>query len=154
MDDVSAKSGFVWGVVATLAMSILMVTGLLTGLAPMPRPIPEALVSLVIGDAPKPVRMLVALTAHLLYGGVFGALLAETVRPVSIWNGLGFGVLLWVAMGVVFLPLLGWGVFGTAVTPKIAVATLVLHLIYGGTLGWVLAHKSDVAQQRTAGAAS
>jgi len=32
----------------------------------------------------------------------------------------------------------GWGVFGTAITPKIAVATLVLHLIYGATLGWGL----------------
>jgi hypothetical protein len=27
------------------------------------------------------------------------------------------------------------GLFGTAITPKIAVATLVLHLIYGVTLG-------------------
>lgn len=30
------------------------------------------------------------------------------------------------------------GLFGTAITPAIAVATLVLHLIYGATLGWLL----------------
>lgn len=142
MDESRVKSGFVWGIVAVLAMSTLMITGFVTGLAPMPRPIPEALVSLVIGDAPKPVRMVAALTAHLLYGGVFGAALVGTVRSISVWGGLGFGVLLWIGMGAVFLPLLGWGFFGTAITPKIAVATLVLHLIYGGVLGWALDRRS------------
>lgn len=137
------KSGFVWGVVATLAMSTLMVVGMVTGAAPMPRPIPEAIVSLVIGDVATPIRMLVAVSAHLLYGGVFGALLAGTVQRMSVWKGLAFGVVLWIGMGVVPLPLLGWGVFGTAITPKIAVATLVLHLIYGGVLGWTLHRTSD-----------
>lgn len=153
MNENQATAGFVWGVVATVAMTILMITGLVTGLAPMPRPIPEALVSLVIGSAPKPIRMIVAITAHLLYGGLFGALFAGTVRSVSVWKGLGFGVLLWLIMGVVFLPLLGWGLFGTAVTPKIAVATFVLHLIYGGVLGWGLVRTSDAAQQNTPGVA-
>lgn len=151
MDENRAKSGFVWGIVATLAMSTLMVTGLVTGLAPMPRPIPEALVSLMIGGAPRPVRMVAALTAHLLYGGLFGAALAGTVRSVSVPKGLGFGVLLWIGMGVVFLPLLSWGVFGTAITPKIAVATLVLHLIYGGVLGWALDRRSPDTRQDAMG---
>jgi hypothetical protein len=41
-------------------------------------------------------------------------------------------------MELMVLPLLGWGVFGSAITPKIAIATLALHLVYGGTLGWGL----------------
>ena len=41
-------------------------------------------------------------------------------------------------MGVVVLPLLGWGLFGTAITPRVAVATLLLHLVYGSVLGWSL----------------
>ena len=36
------------------------------------------------------------------------------------------------------LPALGWGLFGTAVTPRVAVATLALHLVYGAVLGWTL----------------
>lgn len=137
------KSGFVWGVVATLAMSTLMIVGMVTGAAPMPRPIPEAIVSLVIDDAATPIRMLTAVSAHLLYGGVFGALLAGTVQQVSVWKGLALGVVLWIGMGIVALPLIGWGVFGTTITPKIAVATLVLHLVYGGVLGWALYRTSD-----------
>lgn len=65
-------------------------------------------------------------------------MLAAATRPVTAAKGLGYGVLLWVLMGIVFLPFLGWGLFGTGVTPKIAVATLVLHLLYGGVLGWGL----------------
>lgn len=138
--------GFVWGVIATVAMSIPMVIGVATGIAPMPRPIPEAVVSLVIGGAPQPVRMVLAVITHLLYGGVFGAIFASVVDPVSVLKGLGLGVLLWAAMGIAVLPLLGWGPFGTAVTPRVAVATLVLHLIYGTVLGATL--DSDVALPR------
>ena len=41
-------------------------------------------------------------------------------------------------MEVVFLPFLGWGFFGVAITPRIAVATLILHLVYGATLGLLM----------------
>jgi hypothetical protein len=36
------------------------------------------------------------------------------------------------------VPFLGWGAFGAAITPIIAVATLVLHLVYGATFGWLM----------------
>lgn len=35
----------------------------------------------------------------------------------------------------------GWGLFGVAITPKVAIATLVLHLIYGAALEWGLGRK-------------
>lgn len=41
-------------------------------------------------------------------------------------------------MQVVVLPFLGWGLFGASQTPRIAVATLVLHLVYGATYGWLM----------------
>ena len=83
---------------------------------------------------PQPAVMLLAAISHLAYGGVWGALLAAFVRPVTLAKGLGLGVLLWLIMQIAVLPFLGWGLFGLSITPGIAVATLVLHLIYGGTL--------------------
>jgi len=41
-------------------------------------------------------------------------------------------------MQVVVLPFIGWGLFGAAITPKIAAATLLLHLIYGALVGWLV----------------
>jgi len=98
--------------------------------------------------------MVVAVTAHLLYGGVFGAAFASVVRSVSVPKSVGFAVLLWIGMGVVALPLLGWGLFGTELTPKIAVATLLLHLIYGGTLGWALGRDEPEPRKRASTASN
>lgn len=129
--------GIAWGVFATIAMSIPMLIGMATGVAPMPEPIPKALVTLVFGASlPGPLLMALSAGSHLAYGGLFGGLLVRLAEPVTLWQGLGLGVALWLALQVVVLPLLGWGLFGTTITPKIAVATLVLHLIYGAVLGW------------------
>jgi hypothetical protein len=139
MDAKRLAAGFGWGVVATLAMSALMIVGVVTGISPMPSPIPEAIVSKVFGEGlPRPLIMLLAAGAHLTYGGLWGAVLVALTRPVTLWKGLGWGVLLWLIMQVIFLPFLGWGFFGVAITPRIAVATLVLHLIYGATLGLLM----------------
>ncbi len=140
-------TGFGWGVVATLAMSVLMILGVFTGIAPMPRPIPEAIVGGVVsnvlgGGVPKPLIMILAVASHFGYGGFWGAVLAILTRPVTIWKGIGLGIFLWFIMQIVVLPLLGWGFFGVAITPLIAVATLILHLIYGATLGWLLDRKA------------
>ncbi|MDX1638503.1 MAG: hypothetical protein R3281_11070 [Balneolaceae bacterium] len=81
-----------------------------------------------------------AIITHIGYGGLWGAVLFNWKKEHgTIWYGLGWGLMLWLIMELIVLPLLGWGVFGSAITPKIAVATLVLHLVYGGTPGWGLA---------------
>ncbi len=128
--------GFGSGVLATLLMTAVMFIGQGTGLSPMPQPIPVALAARVLGHAtPRPLLLTVGLTAHLLYGDVAGAILWRLARRVTLVIGLGWGLILWVLMGLLALPILGWGLFGSALTPKIAVATLLLHLVYGGTLG-------------------
>lgn len=132
-------SGFGWGVLATVGMSIPMIIGKATGVAPMPEPIPKAIVATILGqDFPTPLIMLLAAGSHLAYGGIWAALLTQVSNRVTIWQGLGLGVFLWLLMQVAALPFIGWGLFGTAITPKIAVATLVLHLIYGGLVGWLV----------------
>ena len=79
------------------------------------------------------------------------AVLAATTRPVTIWKSIGLGLFLWVLMGLFLLPALGWGFFGAAITPEIAVATLILHLIYGITLGWLLDRNLSLAAPVKAG---
>lgn len=130
--------GAAWGTVATLVMSAVMLAGTATGVSPMPKPVPVALVGHTLGGIPQPAVLVLAVLAHLTYGATAGALLAGLVGRVTVWVGVGYAVALWVVMGLVWLPYLGWGLFGTAQTPQIAVATLVLHLLYGLTLGLLL----------------
>ncbi|MBW3555051.1 MAG: DUF1440 domain-containing protein [Gemmatimonadetes bacterium] len=127
-------------------MSAVMIVGMLTGMSPMPKPIPAAIVGNLTGGAlPQPATMALAIILHLGYGGFWGGALAAVTRRVTIWHGIALGVALWLIMQVVVLPFLGWGLFGSSQTPKIAVATLVLHLVYGATYGWLM-------DRRTAGA--
>ncbi|MBS1271014.1 MAG: hypothetical protein MAGBODY4_00143 [Candidatus Marinimicrobia bacterium] len=69
----------------------------------------------------------------------------------SIGFGFLWGTILWLIMQVIWLPILGWGIFGSNITPKIAVATLILHLIYGGTLGWLFARNAGTASSESTG---
>ena len=138
--------GFGWGAAATVVMSIPMIAGTLTGFSPMPKPIPAAIVGSLLGEIPKPLLLLFAALSHLGYGGFWGGVLAISTKRVTIWNGLALGVFLWLVMQVAVLPWLGWGPFGTTVTPMIAVATLVLHLIYGATLGWLTDRDAPAAR--------
>lgn len=139
MDGSRSWKGFEWGVVATLAMSALMILGLVTGTAPMPKPIPAAIVGkLTGGGLPRPALMATAVVLHLGYGGVWGGLLATLTRRVTLRHGVALALFLWLIMQVVVLPFLGWGMFGTVHTIRIAAATLVLHLVYGVTLGLLM----------------
>lgn len=136
--------GFGWGVVATVVMSVPMIAGAVAGILPMPKPIPVAIVGTLLGpELPRPLLMALGAGSHLAYGGVAGGVLALLTRRVTLAKGAGWGVLLWVLMGVSWLPLLGWGLFGTGISPRVAVATLVLHLVYGIALGWLVDRESD-----------
>lgn len=86
--------------------------------------------------------MALAGLAHLAYGGFWGGALAVLVRQVSLKAGLVLGFGLWLAMQIVVLPFLGWGVFGVSVAAAIAAATLVLHLLYGSAVG-ILIDRDD-----------
>ena len=138
-------SGFGWGVVATVGMSIPMIIGTASGVAPMPEPIPKAIVTTILGKGlPMPLIMVLAAGSHLVYGGIWAALLIQVTDRVTIWKGLGLGIFLWLLMQVVVLPLIGWGLFGAAITPKIAAATLILHLIYGALVGWLVDRRTVI----------
>lgn len=134
-------AGAGWGAVATAVMAVVMLAGTLTGVSPMPRPIPIALLAHTFGGLPMPALLGLGLLAHLAYGAGAGLVLAAATRRVGLLVGLGYGALLWLLMGLVWLPYLGWGLFGTAITPAIALATLALHLIYGGVLGLLLGRR-------------
>lgn len=139
MDRSQPVRGFGYGVAATIAMSTVMAFGAVSGASPLPEPVPKAIVTSLLGvGGPLPLVAALAVGLHLAYGGAFGALLAAAGRPVTLAKGVGLGVALWLPMGLVFLPALGWGRFGTDVTPQVAVATLALHLVYGAVLGWTL----------------
>lgn len=155
--DQALKQGALYGTLATLVMTLIMLTGMGTGIAPMPEPIPKALAGLLLGlflgEVATPVTMVTGMVAHFAYGAAAGIIYAWLFGDNCNWQtGLLWGVVLWIVMQLAVLPVIGWGPFGIAITgfpPKIAVGTLLLHLAYGGLLGWgVERNTHDAASDR------
>ncbi len=135
MELIRFAKGFAWGIVATVLMSVFMIVGMKTGVSPMPKLVPVAVVATWAVFLPAWQAMVLGFGAHFLYGGFWAGLTTLMARRVTVWHGLALGIGLWVFMGWIFLPFIGWGNFGSAVDPRIAWATLILHLVYGVTFG-------------------
>jgi uncharacterized membrane protein YagU involved in acid resistance len=77
--------------------------------------------------------------AHFFMGGVvwgIGFAVASPHWPGPHWlRGALFGVLAWLIMMVAILPMIGYEMFAAGMGPTIPVASFVLHLIFGLTMG-------------------
>lgn len=66
-------------------------------------------------------------------------------------RGIQWGVGLWLAAGLVLMPMMGAGIFGTRMGGLMsAMASLMGHIVYGGLLGWIAGEGHSQAQTRTA----
>jgi uncharacterized membrane protein YagU involved in acid resistance len=68
----------------------------------------------------------------LIYASVFEQRLPGT--PLT--RGLLYGILVFVAAQLVFMPLVGGGVFSRG-DPELLAGSLLGHLVYGGLTGWI-----------------
>lgn len=135
--------GFVWGMVATLAMTVLMVLGIWTGVSPMPKPIPPAIMAKWAVFWSPTVALIWAVAAHFCYGGFWAGLMSVTFDRITVWHGLALGIGLWLFAGITWLPWLGWGVFGDGASAAVTLATLGLHLVYGLVFGLTMDHGAE-----------
>lgn len=130
--------GIVAGFVATVALSAVMIVKQVTGF------LPELdLIQLLTVAAGMPGEMWVGWTLHFLIGTLAWGILFVYLRPLmpgrnrtvqAVW----FGALAWLLMMIVFMPAAEAGLFGQRLDGlMVAVATLVLHLVYGLVLGLV-----------------
>ncbi len=124
----------------TIVLSAIMIMKQLTGMVPEMNPIADltGLAKNLIGAPPFP---LVGWALHFFIGavvwGTLFAVLEAKLPGADIVKGLVFGVGAWLLMMVVFQPLAGYGLFGMAIGPVVAMMALMLHLIYGAVLGFV-----------------
>lgn len=89
--------------------------------------------------------------AHLTVGVLWAVVYAyyfEPRLPGSGWlKGLTFSLIPWALSLIVFLPVVGGGLFGFAIGagPLPAIGNLVLHLVYGAALGAMFGPLGDIA---------
>jgi hypothetical protein len=136
---VRAERAALLGLMATAAMTILMVITVIPGIPLAFRPFPVELVHHAFPRLGLAALAAVTIVVHFGYGAAAGALFSFVARPMSLGRGLAFGLGLWIFMQIAFVPWgYGWLEFGLGHGyPWAALFTLILHLFYGGTLGWL-----------------
>jgi uncharacterized membrane protein YagU involved in acid resistance len=130
------RNGVMAGFFATLVISMLMMVKTASG------QFPELHVIRTLSDM-MGVNLVIGAGIHMLIGsvvwGIAFAMLAGRLPGRSyLVKGIVFGVLAWLMMMSIFMPLAGAGFFaverGTIVVP---VMTLIYHLVFGAVLGTV-----------------
>lgn len=134
----SLRSGFIAGLCATVAVSMLMMVKAASHQFSELHMIPT-----LAGVLGAPDNLMVALGAHLIigtviWGGLFALLAPRIPGQSSLLTGVIFGLCAWLLMMVVFMPLAGAGLFavnrGAYIVPLV---TFFYHLIFGVVLGYV-----------------
>ncbi|HUV33243.1 MAG TPA: DUF6789 family protein [Devosiaceae bacterium] len=144
-------NGLIAGFVATMVLSVLMVMKTAMGLMP-------ELDTVVMLSAMMNSPIWVGWLAHFMigtvaWGGAY-ALINSSLPSDSHWvKGVAFGVIAWLAMMILVMPMAGAGLFGLTLGIMAPVATLALHLVFGavlgGTYGWLSRRAADGGALRT-----
>lgn len=72
----------------------------------------------------------------LLWGPMFAGFVATTDERRPHWQkGIIFAVFAWLAMMLIFMPMVGGGLFGLQLGLSVPIGMLILHLVFGFVLG-------------------
>jgi uncharacterized membrane protein YagU involved in acid resistance len=127
------------GLVGTAAMTVLLMVEPLVGL---PKVAIGQVLSTALGLTPAYLTVgaavgwiidfLIGVAFALLYAGVF----ARRLPGAALTRGAIYGVLVFILAQLVFMPLVGGGVFSRGDLQMIA-GSLLGHLVYGGIVGQI-----------------
>lgn len=143
--------GMLAGLVATIVLSALMVLKAMMGLMPQ-----LDIAKMIAGVMGSPDTPLIGWIVHfaigiVVYGIAIAVLDSKLPGTSHIGHGIMLGVIGWLAMMVMLMPMAGAGLFGMNLGIMAPMMTLVLHLIFGAVLGWVYGRSvmtQDVSMSR------
>lgn len=125
------------GVATAAVLSVIMVTGLKTGVSPLPKPLALAFAATLLGrELPLPVGLMFHVAWVTLWSVIYFVLFWDAL---TFKRALGLGLALFALVLVFFFPFVGWGFFGLSVSPMLMIAALVSHVLFAAVL-WTLAH--------------
>lgn len=128
--------GMVAGFIATAALSALMAAKQAIRL--MPELDLIGMIADMTGMSRPAGWFIHFLVGTVLYGIAFAVFLAPALGAgVAYWlKGAILGAAGWLLAMVALMPMAGKGLFGMAIGAMAPVMSLVMHLIFGGILGW------------------
>ena len=126
--------GIIAGLIATVVLSILMVLKGTMGMMPELN-----VIAMLAGQMGGQVIM--GWIAHfvigaIIYGLAFANIGSSLPGGSDTIRGISLAVIGWLIMMIVIMPMMGAGFFAMSMGIMAAVATLILHIIFGAVLGF------------------
>lgn len=145
------RSGRSWlraigiGMLVSAVTAVVMLALTSTGLSPFPKPPSLAFAETLLGRTlPLPVGLLF----HIVYVTFWSVIYVRYFPRRDAWTALGLAAVLWIVILVVFFPIVGWGLAGVSVSPRLIPASFVPHLLFGLLL-WTLHKYLPIGARRT-----
>ena len=132
--------GIIAGFIATVVLTVLMLMKEMMGLMPELNVI-SMLSTMVNAKMGMPGTPMVGYLLHfvigtIVFGILFHALNGSLPGGNQIMKGIVFGVVAWLLMMLLVMPMAGAGMFGMSMGMMAPVMTLMLHVIFGAVLGF------------------
>jgi hypothetical protein len=116
------------GVATALILSVISVTGMKTGISPMPKPLALAFAETIFS---RKLPLPVGLAFHVAWVTFFSVVYVAMYRHTMTFSrALALAFVLWLSTLVVFFPIVGWGFFGLNVSPMLMAGSAVMHLLF------------------------
>lgn len=127
------------GIATSLILSVMLITAMKMGVAPMPKPVSLAFAERLLGrDLPLPLGLAFHVAWVTLFSVVYVALFRH---KMTFLRALGLSAVLWLLMQALFFPFIGWGFFGLEVGPQLTIGSAVPHVMFALIL-WALCRLS------------
>jgi hypothetical protein len=137
------KSGFLAGFIGTVVLSAMMVIKGMMGV--MPELDVAAMIGMMMG-APIAVGWIIHfMIGTIAWGGGFALLYDVIPGGSAVAKGIVFGVVAWLGMMIMIMPMAGAGFFGMNMGMMAPIMTLVLHIIFGAVMGVVYQSRATPA---------
>lgn len=133
--------GLVSGFVATVVLSVMMLAKGMMGI--MPELDVIAMLSAMMSMPAAAAWLAHFMIGTVAWGGGFAILQAVLPGSSSIAKGIVFGILAWLGMMIMIMPMAGAGFFGMNLGIIAPMMTLVLHIIFGAVLGKTFQYMSQ-----------
>jgi len=132
--------GIIAGFIATVVLTVLILVKEMIGLMPELNVI-SMLSTMANAKMGMPATPMVGYLLHFVIGAiVFGVLFHVLNGSLpggnQLMKGIVFGVVAWLLMMLLVMPMAGAGMFGMSMGTMAPVMTLLLHVIFGAVLGF------------------
>jgi hypothetical protein len=116
------------GIATALILSAVSVTGMKTGISPLPKPLVLAFAETIFGRSlPLPVGLFFHVAWVTFSSVIYVAMFRH---KMTFLRALGLSAVLWLSTLVIFFPLVGWGFFELNVSPMLIIGSAVPHLLF------------------------